>query len=137
MHRIPENDDRALRMFLRLGESDAIPQAVLDQYWEFKRLRDPYMPCDVHPDVLAWLVLSSKVEVPQDPKPNPALAIVRSGEVPYDSEIVVTWRDDLVTAKFRGYNKARDRFQAVLEGEGMEREFRMDTIVELPQMAEV
>ena len=137
MHRVPEIDNRALRSFLRLGESDPIPQAVLERYWEFKRIRDPYMPSPVNPDVLAWLVLSSKAEVPQDAKENPAVVAVRNDEVPYDAEIVLVWRDDMVTARFRGYSIARNRFRALLPGEGMEREFRLDAIVELPEPAGV
>lgn len=136
MHRIPENDDRALRMYLRLGDFDAIPPAVLERYWEFKRIRDPYMPCDVHPDVLAWLVLQSKVDVPHAEPPNPAVVAVKAGEVPYDADIVVMWRNDFVTAKFRSYNPVRNHLHALLPGDSVEREFALEAIVELPQLAE-
>lgn len=136
-HRIPENDDRCLRSFLRLGESAPIPQAVLDAYWDFKRIRDPYMCCDVFPEVLAWLVYQTKVDVPKDEPENEAIALVRSGAVPYDADIKVSWKGRYpILAKFRGYNASRDKFMVILPKESAEREFEFDRLVEVPSLVE-
>lgn len=125
-------------MFLRLGESDPIPQAVLDRYWEFKRLRDIYMACAVHPDVLAWLVFTSKEAIPCEEPENPAVAAVKSGEVAYDAEISVKWRFGRpIIGKFRGYVPARNSFLVLLPEESAERELELDRIIELPELAGV
>lgn len=138
MHRVPELDDRCIRMFLRLGDSDAIPPAVLDRYWEFKRIRDIYMASAVHPDVLAWLVFTSKEQVPVEEPENPAITAVKSGELPYDAEISVKWRfGRAIVGKFRGYVAARKTFMVLLPEESVERELELERIIELPELAGV
>lgn len=139
MHRIPEQDATCLRMFKRLGESDAIPPALEARYWAFKKLRDIYMASPVNPDVLAWLVFTLDDEQsPEDEPVNPAVAAVKSDTVPYDAEISVTWRFGRpVVGKFRGYVAARDSFMVLLPDESVERELTLDRIIELPELAEV
>lgn len=129
---LPEIDANNIRTFLRLGETDPLPQNVLDLYWKFRHLRDRGGHSPTDSDVLAWIVLQAGEEVQPDPEPDPLHEQIRKGLLPIESTIEVQWRNGQREAKYLAYSARTNEVSVILSGEATERWLTLDRVLGQP-----
>lgn len=131
---LPANDDFSLHQLLRLEENDPLPQAVVDLYWRFKFVKDRFMCCDTHCDVLALICVLAGEQAPAPPAANPLHTRIQRKEMQVEELIGVRWRGGHPrAAKYLDYSPQRNEVQVCFIDESTERWIAMEKIMEAPE----
>lgn len=126
-------DEQVLRQLCRSVEGQLLPEAVVDFYWRFKRLRDFVQGSPIEPDLLALIVLLAQGAPPAEPEVFSLPALVEAGAIKEGDALLVRWRNKEVEALYRELT-ARGAV-VLLDGETSEREIEFDRILGQPAHA--
>ena len=126
-------DEQVLRQLCRSVEGQLLPEAVVDFYWRFKRLRDFVQGSPIEPDLLALIVLLAQGAPPAEPEVFSLPALVEVGAIKEGDALLVRWRNKEVEALYRELT-ARGAV-VLLDGETSEREIEFDRILGQPAHA--